>query len=98
MALTNSQIAELFESMAALLESKGDLIFKIRAYQQAARTIENLTMSLAQAVDEGQDLKKIPGIGDAISKKIAEYVIIGRVSAYEKLKSADSKQFSGRSP
>ena len=32
-----------------------------------------------------QELKKIPGIGDAISKKIYEYVTTGHVAAYERL-------------
>ena len=72
--------------MASLLEEKGDLIFKIRAYQRAARTISQLPLSLEQAVHEGQELKKVPGIGEAISKKIYEYVNTGRVAAYERLK------------
>ena len=50
MAPTNEQIAELFENMGSLLEMKGDTIFKIRAYQRAARTIEQLSSPLAQAV------------------------------------------------
>ncbi|MEC7749612.1 MAG: helix-hairpin-helix domain-containing protein, partial [Chloroflexota bacterium] len=67
MAATNEQIAELFENMGSLLEMKGDTIFKIRAYQRAARTIENLSSPLAQAVEKGEDLTKIPGVGKAIS-------------------------------
>ncbi|HCP22496.1 MAG TPA: hypothetical protein DIT90_00025, partial [Dehalococcoidia bacterium] len=33
----------------------------------------------------GEDLTKIPGIGKAISEKIAEYIETGQVSAYQKL-------------
>ena len=84
---TNQAIAELFENMAALLEMKGDTIFKIRAYQRAARTIDQLPLSLEQAVKDGMELKSIPGIGDAISKKIHDLVTIGRVETYERLKS-----------
>ena len=40
MAASNEQIAELFDNMGTLLEMKGDTVFKIRAYQRAARTIE----------------------------------------------------------
>ena len=85
MAATNEQIAELFENMGSLLEMKGDTIFKIRAYQRAARTIENLSSPLAQAVEKGEDLTKIPGVGKAISEKIAEFIETGEVAAYQKL-------------
>ena len=86
MATTNEDISQLFENMATLLEMKGDLIFKIRSYQRAARTIENLSFSLEQAVNDGMKLKTIPGVGDAISNKIQELVTTGKVSTYEKLK------------
>ena len=69
MPVSNEEIAELFESMATLLEMKGDTVFKIRAYQRAARTISHLSFSLEQAVRDEVDLKKIPGIGKAISEK-----------------------------
>ena len=85
MAPTNEQIAELFENMGSLLEMKGDTVFKIRAYQRAARTIEQLPSPLATAVENGEDLTKIPGVGKAISEKIAEYISTGQVSAYERL-------------
>ena len=85
MAATNEQIAELFENMGTLLEMKGDGVFKIRAYQRAARTIEQLASPLATAVANGEDLTKIPGVGKAISEKIAEFISTGQVSAYERL-------------
>ena len=85
MAPTNEQIAELFENMGSLLEMKGDTIFKIRAYQRAARTIEQLSSPLTQAVEDGEDLTKIPGVGKAISEKIAEFIGTGQVAAYQRL-------------
>ena len=85
MPATNEEIAHLFENMATLLEMKGDTVFKIRAYQRAARTISHLSFSLEQAVREEVDLKKIPGIGKAISEKTQEYLATGRVRAYEEL-------------
>ena len=85
MAATNEQISELFDNMGALLEMKGDTVFKIRAYQRAARTIEQLSSPLAQSVENGENLTKIPGVGKAISEKIVEFISTGQVSAYEKL-------------
>ena len=85
MVPTNEQIAELFENMGSLLEMKGDTIFKIRAYQRAARIIEQLSSPLAQAVENGEDLTKIPGVGKAISEKITEFIGTGQVAAYQRL-------------
>lgn len=84
--ITNEEVAELFEDMATLLEIKGDTVFKIRAYQRVSRTISQLSFSLAQAVANDVDLKKVPGIGKAISDKIHEMVATGQVSAYQRLK------------
>ena len=85
MSLTNQQIAELLENMGSLLEMKGDTVFKIRAYQRAARTIEHLPVPLAESIDSGEDITKIPGIGKAISEKIAEFIGTGKVAAFQKL-------------
>ena len=84
---TNDEIAELFENLGALLEMKGDSVFKIRAYRRAAETIHQLTFPLAQAVQDGQKLTGIPGIGKAISDKIRELVTTGRVQTYERARS-----------
>ena len=83
--ITNEDIVQLFNNMAAMLEIKGDTVFKIRAYQRAANTIEQLSWSLAAAASAGDDLKKIPGVGKAISEKVQEYVATGRVAAYDRL-------------
>ena len=85
MPVTNEEIAAIFEDMATLLEMKGDSIFKIRAYQRAARTIGELSFSLEQGVKDQVDLKKIPGIGKAISDKIQEYCQSGNILAYDRL-------------
>lgn len=85
MPVSNDEIAEVFENMAVLLEMKGDTVFKIRAYQRAARTISQLSFALEPAIQEGVDLRKIPGIGKAISDKTREYLETGRVDAYDQL-------------
>jgi DNA polymerase (family 10) len=85
MATSNEDIAELFEKLGALLEMRGDSVFKVRAYRRAAQTISRLSFPVSQAVAEGVDLKKIPGIGKAINDKIHELLQTGRVAAYEKL-------------
>lgn len=84
---TNEEIAELFDNLGVMLEMQGESVFKIRAYQRAARAIEGLSFPLAQAVDEGQKLTAIPGIGKAISEKIHELVTTGHIQTYERVKS-----------
>ena len=85
--MNNSQIAELFENIAGLLEVRGESVFTIRAYQRAARTIERLPTEMEVMVRSGEDLQQIPGIGKAISDKITEYVNTSELAYFEKLRS-----------
>ena len=86
MSAVNEELAALFEDMAQLLERKGDLIFKIRAYQRAAEIIADSPHPLDAPAQQDQELMKVPGIGKAISGKILEYIATGQVAAYERLK------------
>jgi DNA polymerase (family 10) len=83
---TNEEIAELFDNLGTMLEMQGESVFKIRAYQRAARAIEGLAFPLAQSVNDGQKLTGIPGIGKAISEKIHELVTTGKVQTYERVR------------
>jgi DNA polymerase (family 10) len=83
--MTNTEIAEIFQDIADLLKMKKDNIFKIRAYERAAKSIEELPVEIEQLVAEGK-LREIPGVGEAITKKITELVSTGRLEYYEKLK------------
>jgi len=84
--MKNTEIAKVFQDMADLLELKGENPFKIRAYQRAARAIEHLPKELEIMVEEGEDLQSIPGVGEAIAKKITELVTTGKLRVYEELK------------
>ncbi len=83
--MKNSAIAKVFQEIADLLELKEENPFKIRAYQKVARTIENLPVEIEQVMKEGK-LREIPGIGEAIAKKITELVSTGHLEFYEKLR------------
>ena len=84
--MTNTEIAEAFETIVSLLEIKGEKSFTIRAYQRAARTIERLPADIDSMVRKGEDLTEIPGIGKAISAKISELVSTGEMSYLDRLK------------
>jgi len=81
----NSEIAGVFRDIAELLKLKKENIFKIRAYQKAARSIEELSVEVEQLVAEDK-LGEVPGVGEAITKKITELVTTGRLGFYERLK------------
>ncbi len=83
--MQNAEIAAVFQDIAELLKLKKDNIFKIRAYEKAVRSIEQRTVDLAQLVAEDR-LGEVPGVGDAIAKKITELVTTGKLDYYEKLK------------
>ncbi len=86
MALSNSEIADIFNQMADMLEIKGENPFKVRAYRNAARTVQNLGKSLEDLVESGTDLTKLPGIGADLSDAIAEILKTRKFSKLEALK------------
>lgn len=82
--VTNQALAEMFERIASLLEIKGEVVFKIRAYQRAAESLRNLGEE-AQTLSTEKRLTDVPGIGKAISEKIAEIISTGKLGFLEKL-------------
>ena len=84
--MKNTAIAKVFSDIADLLELKGENVFKIRAYQKAARAIEHYPKEIRIMLDEGEDLQNIPGVGEAIAKKTTELVTTEKLGYYENLK------------
>ena len=85
MAVHNAEVAELFNRLADLLEIEGANVFRVRAYRRAAQTIEDLPVSVAEMVEQGQDLTKLPGIGRDLAGKIEEIVKTGKFTALEEV-------------
>jgi len=84
--MKNSAIAKVFQDIADLLELKGEIPFKIRAYQKAARAIEHFPSEVELMVKDGGNLRDIPGVGEAIAKKITELVNTGHLRYYDELR------------
>jgi DNA polymerase (family X) len=84
--MKNTDFARIFQDIADLLELKGENVFKIRAYQRASQAIEHFPREIEQFIKEGGSLRDIPGVGEAIAKKITELVDTGRLGYYEELK------------
>ncbi len=80
--MKNKEIAKIFRNMAVLLEIKGALIFKIRAYERAALTLENLEEDVEDLYKQG-NLDGLAGIGEKLKEKIIEYIKTGKIQSYE---------------
>ena len=79
--ITNAEIADTFERLADLLELQEANPFRVRAYRNAARVIENHAQPLAELVEEGADLDELPSIGEGIAEKITTLVNTGKLPA-----------------
>jgi len=85
--MDKDRVAEVLLEIGTLLELQGENPFKTRAYQNAARTLENLSEPLANLVAEKR-LGKIKGIGAALEQKITELVETGKLAYYDRLKAS----------
>ena len=83
--MTKGEIAAVLEEVAALLELKGENPFKIRAYTNAARSLETFGGNISDLQDE-EALSKIPGIGKSIAEKIKELAATGSLKYLEELR------------
>ncbi|MBI2864572.1 MAG: DNA polymerase/3'-5' exonuclease PolX [Chloroflexi bacterium] len=82
--MRNKDVAEMLEGIADLLELKGDSIYRIAAYREAARRIDSMTEDIANIDAEGR-LEEIPGVGPSISAKIDEYLRTGHLGYLDSL-------------
>ena len=85
MEIHNSDIAEIFKKTADFLEITGANPFRVRAYRNAARTIEGLAQTVSDLLAGDPDLTSLPGIGKDLDEKIKEIVRTGRLGKLEKL-------------
>jgi DNA polymerase (family X) len=85
--MDKSQIAEILSEIGTLLELKGEVVFKTRAYANAARTLEGLSEPLEKLIAEDR-LGEVKGIGEALQKKITELATTGKLAYYDELKAS----------
>lgn len=83
--MDKSEIVAVLAQMAVLLELKGENPFKVRAYENAARALENLAEDIDALIRE-EKLTTIKGIGRNLADHIAELSKTGRLKEYERLK------------
>jgi len=83
--MTKEQIVTVLETIATLLELQEENPFKIRAYTNAARSIETWGGNLREMAEENR-LEEIPGVGKAIAGKITELALTGSSRFYDELR------------
>jgi DNA polymerase (family 10) len=83
--MDNAEIARALEEVADVLEIQGANPFRIRAYRNAVRTVDVLTVSLARRVEEGPPVAELPGIGKEMESHIRELVATGTLAYRDRL-------------
>lgn len=81
----NGPVVNILNEIADILEITGTDRFRPLAYRRAARTIEALPRPIADYIKEGS-ISELPGVGEAITKKVEEFVSSGKLDYLEKLR------------
>ena len=78
---TNTELANMFHTMATVLEISGANGFKVNANVKVARALEDLV----EDVGTIDDITSIQGVGKSSAAKIKEYLETGAISSYNEL-------------
>ncbi len=82
----NAEIARIFREVAELLELSNANPFRVRAYVNAARVVEESPQSIASMARESpQALRDLPGVGDDLAGKIEEIARTGKLTLLTEL-------------
>lgn len=81
----NADISKLFRRLADLLEIEGANPFRVRAYRNAAQTLDDLPRSVTAIIAADEHLTALPGIGADLASKIKEIAGTGHLKALEEV-------------
>lgn len=84
--MDKNQVAALLEEIGTLLALQKDSnAFEVRAYENAARTVNGLDGDINQLVRDGK-LKGTPGLGPKILQRVEEAVKTGKIAYCDELR------------
>lgn len=87
--MNNADIAHFFEEMANLLELRGENAFRIRAYRNGAKTIQEMDEAVSDILkSDEKELKSYPGIGSTLADKCEVLVRTGGLPQLEELRAS----------
>ena len=78
----NHDLSDLFRTLAAIMEIKGESVFKAIAFSKISRILGDMTVDIGQIHADGK-LKEMDGIGPASQKIIDEYIRTGRSTDFD---------------
>ncbi|MCG3172292.1 MAG: DNA polymerase/3'-5' exonuclease PolX [Myxococcota bacterium] len=82
---TARQIAEALREIGVLLELKGENPFKVRAYENGARAVEQVGDAIVDRYRDGA-LGEVKGIGQALQEKIGAFIESGHIPLLDQLR------------
>jgi holliday junction DNA helicase RuvA len=83
--LTNAEIARKLQSHAAVLAGRGDNLYRVRAFRQAAFAVLGLQEPLDRLLERSgrRGLTEIRGIGSSLAETLEELVASGTIPEKE---------------
>jgi len=81
--MQNEEIAKVLDQVGDMLEIEGENFFRVRAYRNAARSVRDQPVPVAELSSE--QLDEIPGIGADLAGKISTLVKTGELPLHRKL-------------
>jgi DNA polymerase (family 10) len=94
MPVQNSDVSDIFNKVADLLEIEGANAFRVRAYRNAARSVSSLPRNVSDMIRAEKDLTELPGIGKDLAGKIKEIVETGSLAQLEELEGKTPPELS----
>jgi DNA polymerase (family 10) len=84
--LRNIEIAQKFEAVADMLALQSANPFRVRAYQNAARTLRRHGVEMVDMIARGEDIAELEGVAEDLAGKIHDLALTGTTEIYETLK------------
>ncbi len=82
--MENSQIANIFDAIADILEFKDENPFRVRSYRNTARSLRDLSQRVADMTED--TWSSIPGVGASSAQKLREIIDTGTLKQLEELR------------
>ncbi|MBT6459342.1 MAG: DNA polymerase/3'-5' exonuclease PolX, partial [Planctomycetaceae bacterium] len=85
-AVTNAEIALIFDHVADLLEYQGSNVFRVRAYRNASRLVEGIVEPLTTIRDApDRSFQDLDGIGKDLAQKLETLLASGQLPMLKQL-------------